>query len=68
MFKNRKLNSKKTEHGLKISNPKAQKFYITPKIHKPNNPGRPMITSIECHTSEISRVCCSLSQVTNSSK
>ena len=26
-----------------------------PKIHKPNNPGRPIINSIECHTSEISR-------------
>ena len=24
-------------------------------IHKPNNPGRPIINSIECHTSEISR-------------
>ena len=57
MFKNRKLHSKKTEHGLKISNPKARKFYITLKIHKPNNPGRPVITSIEFHTSEISRVC-----------
>ena len=24
-------------------------------IHKPNNPGRPIINSNECHTSEISR-------------
>ena len=27
----------------------------SPKIHKTNNPGKPVINSIECHTSEISR-------------
>ena len=30
-------------------------FYIAPKIHKRNNPGRPVINSINCYTSEISR-------------
>ena len=40
-FKNEKL----------IPQKKTPKFYISQKIHKPNNPGRP----IECHTSEISR-------------
>ena len=30
-------------------------FYITPKIHKPSNPGRAVTNSIDCHTSEISR-------------
>ena len=54
-FKNEKLLPKKTADGLKVSNPKTPKFYISPKIHKPNNPGRPVINSIECHTSEISR-------------
>ena len=54
-FKNEKLLPKKTADGLKVSNPKTPKFYISPKIHKPNNPGRPVISSIECHTSEISR-------------
>ena len=54
-FKNGKLFPKKPADGLKISNPKTRKFYITPKIHKPNIPGRPVIYSIECHTSEISR-------------
>ena len=29
-------------------------FYISPKIHKENNPGRPVINSINYHISEIS--------------
>ena len=33
---------------------RTPKFYITPKILKENNPGRPVINSINCHTSEIS--------------
>ena len=54
-FKNESLLSKKTAEGLKVINPKTPKFYITPKIHKENNPGRPVINSINFHTSEISR-------------
>ena len=52
-FKNENLLSKKSADGLKIINPKTAKFYITPKIHKDNNPGRPVVNSIKCHTSEI---------------
>ena len=48
-FKNEKLVPRKTADGLKISNPKTQKFYMTPKIHKPNNPAKPVINSIESH-------------------
>ena len=55
-LKNEKLLPKKTADGLKVSNAKTQKFYISPKIHKPNNPGRPVINSIECRTSAISRI------------
>ena len=51
-FKNEKLLPQKIADGLKITNPKTPKFYISPKIHKPNNPGRPVINSFECHTSE----------------
>ena len=29
------------------------KFYLLPKIHKPSNPGKPVISSINCHTSSI---------------
>ena len=29
-------------------------FYLKPKVHKEGNPGRPVISSINCHTSKIS--------------
>ena len=45
---------KKTAEGLKVINPKTQKFYINPKIHTENNLRRPVINSINCQTSEIS--------------
>ena len=54
-FKNEKLLPQKIADGLKITNPKTPKFYISLKIHKPNNPERPVINSPECHISEISR-------------
>ena len=54
-FKNEKLLPRKTIDGLKVSNPKTPEFYISAKIHKPSNPGRPVINSVECHTSEIWR-------------
>ena len=54
-LKNEKLLPQKASDVLKVSNPKTPKFYISPKIHKPDNPGRPVINSIECHISEISR-------------
>ena len=54
-FKEENLLSKKLADGLKSVNPKPPKFYISPKIHKEINPGRPVINSINCHTSEISR-------------
>ena len=54
-FKNENLLSKKTAEGLKVINPKTPKFYIKPKTQKENNPGRPVINSINCYTSEISR-------------
>ena len=41
--------------GLKSVNPKTPKFYISPKIHKENSPGRPVTNTINSHTSEISR-------------
>ena len=34
---------------------RTPRFYMLPKIHKPNNPGRPVISSVSSHTSEISR-------------
>ena len=45
-FQGENLLSKKTSEGLKMFNSKIPKFYITPKIHKENNPRRPVINSI----------------------
>ena len=53
-FKKENLLSRKLADGLKSVNPKTPKFYISPKIHKENNPRRPVINSMNCHTSEIS--------------
>ena len=45
-FKKQNLLSKKLADGLKSVNPKTSKFYISPKIHKENNLGRPVTNSI----------------------
>ena len=54
-FKKENLLSKNLPDGMKSFKPKTQKFYISPKIYKENHPERPIINSINCHTSEISR-------------
>ena len=54
IFKKENLLSKKLADGLKSVSSNPPKFYISPKIHKENNLGRPVINSINCHTSEIS--------------
>ena len=54
-FKKENLLSEKLDDGLKSVNPKTSTFHILPKIHKENNPERPVINSINCHSSEISR-------------
>ena len=51
--KEKSLTEKKTAEGLKILNPETPKYHITPKIQKENNPRRPVINCINCHTSEI---------------
>ena len=40
--------------GLKPIEPRTPRFYLLPKIHKEGNPGRPVISSVNCHTSKIS--------------
>ena len=54
-FKKEKLLPQNIADGLSTSNPRTPKFYLSPKIHKPNNPGRPVISSVNCHTSNTSR-------------
>ena len=36
-------------------NVKPARFYLLPKIHKKNNPGRPVVASTNCHTTKISK-------------
>ena len=54
-FKSADLISEKTASMIKTKDPKTPKFYTMPKIHKKNNPGRPVISSINCHTANISK-------------
>ena len=42
-------------NGLKNPSPRTPQFYISPKIHKEGNPGRPVVSSINCHTADISK-------------
>ena len=54
-FKDEGLLTEKIANGLKVDNPKTSKFNMMPKIHKKGNPGRPVINSVDCHSSRISQ-------------
>ena len=54
-FKKQKLINEKVAEGLKRNDPKTPKFYLRPKIHKERNPGRPVVSSVNCHTTNISK-------------
>ena len=41
--------------GLQVQQPETPKFYTRPKTHKTGNPGRPVVSSVNCHTSTISK-------------
>lgn len=47
MFQN-KLTDKETCTTLTLANITPARFYLLPKIHKNNNPGRPVISSFNC--------------------
>ena len=38
-----------------ISTPRTSVIYFKPKIHKPNNPGRPIVSAYSCRTELISQ-------------
>ena len=40
---------------LTTSDVTTPQFHILPKIHKLSIPGRPVVSSVECHTSKISK-------------
>ena len=43
-----------TAQNLIISTPRTSCIYFKPKIHKPNNPGRPIVSACSCPTELIS--------------
>ena len=43
-----------TKENLQTNNPKIASFYLLPKIHKRNTPGRPTVNSIGAVTEKIS--------------
>ena len=56
-LKNGNLLTLKTANSLLEEKIKTPEFQLLPKaklIHKPNNPGRPVISSVNCQTSRIS--------------
>ena len=60
---NRTINELKSSHLLneKIANDllsseaKTPQFKMSPKVHKEGNPERPVVSSIDCHTTKISK-------------
>ena len=54
-FRNDKLITENIAKGLQVQQPETPKFYTRPKIHKTRNPGRPVVSSVNCHTNTISK-------------
>ena len=48
------LLTSKTANSLLEEKIQTLEFHLLPKIHKTNNPGRPVISSVNCHISTIS--------------
>ena len=40
---------------LTLDEVKTPQFHIFSKVHKPNIPGRPVLSSVKCHTTKISK-------------
>ena len=53
-LKNKNLLTLRTANSLLEEKIKTPEFHLLPKIHKANNPGGPVISSVNCHTSGIS--------------
>ena len=53
-FKESKQLQNKLAEGLKTTEPRTPRFYLLPKIHKENNTGRPVVSSINSHTTKSS--------------
>ena len=53
--KKEKLITHKIVDRLKTSDPRTLRFHITPKIHRPENPSRPIVNLVNCHSTNISK-------------
>ena len=53
-LKNEKFLTLRTANSLLEKKIKTPEFHLLPKIHKANNPGRAVISSVNCHISRIS--------------
>ena len=47
--------NEKVAEGLKRNDPKTSKFYLRLKINKEGKRGRPVVSSLNCHTANISK-------------
>ena len=56
MFHRQHVLAKNISDNLKTTNVKLPHFYMTPKLHKKDIPGRPVVSSIDCHTSKLSKL------------
>ena len=55
-FTKKQLINENIANGLKNPSPGTPQHYISPpKIHKEGNPGRTVVSSINCHTTNISK-------------
>ena len=55
MIQNAKITNEDVTEDLERNDPKAPKLNLRPKIHKEGNPGRPVVSSVNCHTANISK-------------
>ena len=55
-FRKQELLSNLTASKATIDEVRTPQYHIFPKVHKTNIPGRPLVSSVECHTSKISKV------------
>ena len=52
-FVKEKLLPEHIAKAVMVDNPKTARFYLSPKVHKINNPGRPITNAINSPTSSI---------------
>ena len=54
-FRKQELLSNSTASKLTVDEVRIPQFHILPKVYKSNIPGIPAVSSVECHTSKISK-------------